>query len=368
MLHLLHSFTKLIKDINMLHKSVKIKSEEKQSQIYPAPNPYSYSLLDGIAKGLTYIPNLIFGNISGKSILPAQFAKSVGPDQQLIKNLEMKYHVEMKPYQIKTHDDAYLSSIEINCPSEEKNHPYIIEFNGNGESYTREYKLTNLANDASRLQATVIGFNYRGVEPSTSVPTSKTQLVTDGIAQVQRLLDKKVEPNRIVLYGLSLGGGIATLVAKHFHDKGIRINLFNDRSFSSISSTATRMIFRELPEAAETAIESTSYSSLSASDWEINAAKAYKTIPSQYKGYMYVADAAELKGNGGDGIIPHKSSLHEGVKDSKDQGKHCYKMFTRNSLFGHNLQRNQLIYSKDDKLTGQDIFEEFVRSVTPRRT
>jgi len=133
----------------------------------------------------------------------------------------------------------------IATPTQFKKSIFIIKFNGNGGQY--QDLLSQYGRDAQRLGKTVIGFNYRGVGNSQKTPDTFQDLITDGIAQVQRLLDNGANPEHILLDGHSLGGGIATMVVEHFHKKGHHIYLWNDRSFASISKAAAGIIAPDLP-------------------------------------------------------------------------------------------------------------------------
>ena len=78
------------------------------------------------------------------------------------------------------------------------------------------------------------------------MPESFQDLVTDGIAQVQRVLDLGANPKNITLDGLSLGGGVADLlVAYHFHQLGKQVYLWNDRSFATPFKSCSRTVFTD---------------------------------------------------------------------------------------------------------------------------
>lgn len=118
-----------------------------------------------------------------------------------------------------THDGAHLDTFEVRHRPQESIDPkyqkYIINLVGNGMCY--EHIIDDIKEDSKALKANVIGFNLRGVGQSTGKAKSSEDLVADGIAQVQRLLDQGVSPQNITLKGHSLGAGVASLVAQHFH-------------------------------------------------------------------------------------------------------------------------------------------------------
>lgn len=195
---------------------------------------------------------------------------------------------------VRTHDGADLDTFEINCRATPNTDitdaPYIVFFNGNGTLY--EQTLRAALDTAQDLECNIVSFNYRGVNRSTGHPQSPQDLVTDGIAQVQRLIDMRVPAEAITLHGRSLGGAIASLTAKHFHDRGYHINIFNERSFSSLTNVVVGLIRRTGNSGYR---ESTAGKILGwiaypfirfgigLVDWEINAGDAYQSIPEEYR-------------------------------------------------------------------------------------
>jgi acetyl esterase/lipase len=215
--------------------------------------------------------NKAVGELAGGAVLPAQnrFVKNIqsentqaSPSQTCKKYTEIgrddngkiiyiPHTVELegknltyKECTVITHDGAHLDTFEIKHSSQNEIDPqhqkYIINLVGNGMCY--EEIIPAMQRDANDLEANVVGFNFRGVSQSTSRAKSKDDLVIDGIAQVQRLLEQGVSPQNIILKGHSLGAGVASLVALHFHQLGQPINLFNSRSFSSITNVLTGAI------------------------------------------------------------------------------------------------------------------------------
>ncbi|MBA3660300.1 MAG: alpha/beta hydrolase [Gammaproteobacteria bacterium] len=321
----------------------------------------------------------------GQCILPAQARAEKTIETRQLQSLADAYRVLVQRGMITTADGTNLDTIQITpnstfSSSVAEKH-YIIKFNGNGMLY--QDVLANCARDADQLQATVIAFNYRGVGSSSGIPKSIEDLVNDGIAQVQRLLDHGVDAKKITLDGLSLGGAVATLVAKHFHDQKQRVYLWNDRSLSSISKAATGLfLLSDLPPMLQDTSAALTHSSFSlalkSSKWEVNVADAYQRIPQAYKGYMVVAkksdpsDTNKLQSNG-DGVIHPTASLHAAVKvkEKSDHASTCHKMLAQHSIFvggqtkqlgGHNLARDQLISKDNPTETGQHVFENFIRN------
>lgn len=241
----------------------------------------------------------------------------------------------LESLKVTTHDGASLDTLQI-TPSSLVNKPdiekkFIINFVGNAMSY--EDVIEEIKNNAKALNRVVIGFNLRGVKKSTGQAKSKDDLVTDGIAQVQRLLDAGVPSQNITLKGHSLGGALATMVAHHFHQQGRPLYLFNDRSFSSITNFVVGQIrtagtgtghketfgMKLLGWIAKPFIKL----GVSLVKWEINADDAYKGIPEAFKEYILVRskksarEASAEQTPVDDSVITHYASLHHALKSER---------------------------------------------------
>lgn len=330
---------------------------------YEAPNPYP-------TRSFFSIFSSVFSSKSiGKLVLPAQWREPTTLSTETLEGFAQSNELVIQGGYIGTYDGAVLDSIEIK-PQVEISKPqseqyYIVKFNGNGMQY--QDALNNFAYDARRLNVSVIGFNYRGVGNSMKTPDTFQDLVTDGIAQVQRLLDSGVESKKITLDGLSLGGGVATMVAAHFHKIGKPVYLWNDRSFATISKAAAGMVAPEsdgiFGNACGTSLETSSWSLMAPAGWDADVAQAYNSIPAGYKGHMYVAKQSDK--SYGDGVIAHRASLHKGVKQYENaQGIETgHKVYAQSRMFGggHNMQRTDLVSAENQRFSGQHVFETFVR-------
>lgn len=324
--------------------------------IYPAPKPHS--TLGNFAKkiapriffpplilidGLRFCVNKAFGSILSKQILPAQtkkFARVNDKFKAELLALNQSKVLQSKSIKVKTYDGAELDTLEIrnkkqqSLPSNQQQ--YIIHFMGNASCYAEFLK--DMQDDANRLKCNVIGFNYRGVFNSKGKAKSANDLVTDGIAEVQRLLDCGVSPKNIILKGFSLGGGISTLVAKHFYDQGITINLFNSRSYSSITNVVvgrfetayeskTPKAYPEtlIRKVLGTLMKPIVKFALYLTEWDIPAGKAYQKLPEGHKDYIVVRSSkAERKDKTtviDDAVIPHSASLHMALQKERRKEK-----------------------------------------------
>jgi hypothetical protein len=328
---------------------------------YQAKNPYMQSnSWQEWFKNIFSFSNEYLGNL----VLPAQ-SLSADAENENLEQLALQNQVVINIGFIKTHDDAILDTIqitpEITDTSDISKQYFIVKFLGNGMQYAD--LLPKIIDDANNLNTTVIAFDYRNVGSSKKAPRKFQDLVTDGIAQIYRLLDLGADPSKILLDGLSLGGAVATMTAKYCHDHGFKVYLWNDRSFAALSK-ASAGLFAPITHSlssdlAFTSLESTTWSTMAPLGWEIDVAKAYLTIPAQYKNYMVVARKSAK--SYGDGVIHHKASLHYSVKEKEKMTvKTGHKVYAEGFFSGHNMQRSDLISKSDPSKTGQHLFEEFV--------
>ncbi|MBL7480582.1 protein SidB [Legionella bononiensis] len=246
--------------------------------------------------------------------------------------------ISCEQHKVITHDGAELDTFEVTPESQKKVEPkyqkYIINFVGNGMCY--EDIVDEMQQDAVDLDANIVGFNLRGVGQSSSRALSKDDLVTDGIAQVQRLLDQGVSPQNITLKAHSLGAGIGSLVANHFHQLGQPINIFNSRSFSNITDFLVGHARLEKNEAGDAVGHKESFGgkilgwifkpivklAVMLANWEIDAIDAFKNIPKEYREYIVVRSRKEIRENRiDDPVIPHYASIHKGLSDERKAEK-----------------------------------------------
>lgn len=300
---------------------------------------------------LKIITNKLFGGLLGRIILPAQNLPKQNLDNLHIEGV--KYNV----IKVKTHDGAILDTIELLTDKQSQldinNKKYIINMCGNNGCY--ENKTAEMERDAANLQCNIIGFNYRGVQNSTGKTTSKDDLVTDSIAQVQRLLDQGVPSRNIALKGYSLGAAVASLVANHFHQQGKPIYIFNDRSFSSLTNTIVGWVRagKNLHNSGHletttgiilgTILKPLIKLVLAMNKWEISAADAFKEIPPPYRQYMTVRTERENRTDKtpDDAMITHYASMHLALKAERRAKKTLIK--NRISMIsGLNINSDQL--------------------------
>ena len=95
-------------------------------------------------------------------------------------------------------------------------------------------------------QLSVLVYDYQGYGMSEGTPTTKN-VCEDGIAAYEFLIkEKSVEPEKIVLYGESLGGGISC----HIADSNKCAAIILQSTFSSLPSVGKKvfLVFRAVPK------------------------------------------------------------------------------------------------------------------------
>lgn len=341
---------------------------------YTAKDPYSrptnqsfFSSYSSLCSPFTNSYDKYTARVS-KLVLYAQ-----NHEPQCIEPAFSEHEYEVDTGVVRTHDGAVLDTFQITPRSIASipiiNRGYIVKFNGNNTLLETEYD--KFARDARRTNSTVIGFDYRGVGRTSKLtpPKCLQDLVTDGIAQVQRLLDQEINSENITLDGMSLGGAVATLVAYHFHHKKQPVYLWVDRSFSSLSKVGAAMyapaMHPYLDPVTLGLLRAPVWVLSKSSGWEEDIASAYLAIPSEYKAYMTVAKKSNKTGSKGDEIILPAGSLHKAVK-YKEAKRTGHTMISA-ELDGHNVPRQWLISKKDPKKNGQQIYEEFIQRKSSRK-
>lgn len=321
-------------------------------------------------------PGVLFSAFNSKlrkMILPSlTYPSQVVPAEQL-SQVEESHEVRISQGWVKTYDGAELATLQFE-PSRFKQKSsnerrYVVRFFGNKGALEYGDKIEICARDAKKLDATVICFNYRGVVSSKKPPVIFHDVVIDGIAQVQRLLDLGIDSKNIKLDGISFGGAVATKTAAYFHRRSLPVYLWNDRSFSSLYLTALYMYFPSSPgwlnELSAKMLTPVFKGILSSAGWGGDVVPDYMEIPNDYKAHMVVAKKS--KHSAGDRVIWHPASLYKSVRPhEKKLGYHTsYKVVTRSaeSHCGHGKMRHRLFHKKNREQTGQDLYEAFVRGV-----
>lgn len=290
---------------------------------------------------IKFLINKLAGAKLGNLMLPAQnnhFSTTKEELDKIWMEAQRNKNIDIEELSVVTYDHANLDTFQIKPKANKflatQEQPFIVNFIGNAMTY-REI-LDEMVEDAQVLSSNVIGFDYRGVMHSSGKPKSANDLVTDGIAQVQRILDSGANPEKIMLKGHSIGAGIATLVAKHFHDLGINVNVFNGRSFSSFTNAAVghiRTLHTRTGHGETFGWKILGYLAmpiiklaLLLTKWEIDVAAAFKSLPATHKEYYCVRSSKAQRAVHGshikdDAVITHYGSLHMALKFQRSQLK-----------------------------------------------
>lgn len=281
---------------------------------------------------IKWMANALAGEALGKLILPAaydpklkekldEFRQSL--PQRLSTMTGANPQQSFRFLTLNTAQGVPLDALQLSYSSSNK---YIIYFRSENECFEHPDVLDEMVRDSQNRKCNVIAFNYRGIndsgkrEDNSVKPTSAKDLVNDGMAMVQYLLNRKIPSNNITLKGISLGGTLTTLVAKECHKNGDRINVIAGESVSNMTRYVVGLI-RAVGENLKIKYPSFIGSllknvfnilgylsmpfikwTLTSTQWEMKAAKAYKQLPRDNKDYFLVKN---------DGTIPDWSSLHK---------------------------------------------------------
>lgn len=207
-------------------------------------------------------------------------------------------------FSLEAADGSVTDSLEVCQPAEKakqiEDRKFIIACMARTQPYIAT--MSEFKSTAEKTDATVISFNYRGVDHSKGIVWTQENMVNDVLAQVQRLRDMGVPAENIGLEGMCAGALVATLAAAHLHERGDKVHLFNERAPRSIFWLTIGFI---LPDAQSSYWNPMTYIRyfvagvvgliiapfIWLAGWEMNAEKAWDRIPFEYKDYSYVRDA-----------------------------------------------------------------------------
>lgn len=276
---------------------------------------------------------------------------------------------------------------------------YIIFFNGNNSFFELRHRFIEYCKIAKQLDIQAVIFNYRGVGKSTGDVKNAICLKEDGIAMVDNLLSKGVPPENIILFGHSLGGGVASVVAEHFFDKGLHLSLFNSRSFSTLTYAATYLFPASVKMKITLNRNNSKFYNLffgnrviskcitflkniiyiyptyyfikfvfKYTDWEIDALSAYKKIPFERKsGIIVYSHPNEMNENTyvDDEVIAAEASMVKGmvslddIDNNVDKTKIERVRAIQYYIGGHDASYQDLVSAVDGKKTAEKIIIDF---------
>lgn len=328
-----------------------------RSSNYEARNPYGSPKVEAksLLSSISSISSISSSERFGRLYVPAQERAQHAIAEEEILRVEDVFNVQVEHITVETHDHALLDTVQITprLPGEEVDY-CVIKFNGNGGFYQDMFQ--QMAEDAVRLQSIIVGFNYRNVNLSEKAPLQFIDLQTDGIAQLNRVLDLRIPANHITLDGVSLGGSVATSTAAFAHGFQNQVYLFNDRSFSTLTKAAVGILAPHSNLGGGILTASVAPAN-ALTGWSKDVAADYNTVPAKFKSYMYI----EPTDASADGVIAHQASLHVGVEPYENaRGINTAHPVLHQGLFGHNANRTDLRSTTNPKLTGRDIADELV--------
>jgi len=208
---------------------------------------------------------------------------------------------------------------------------YRIHAPGNSGNCSRFFDELETVS-ARHPELKTITYNHPGVEGSGGVTMTKDDLVNGMVAQTLHLInDEKVPANQIELSGFSIGAATAALAAEKLKAMGHEVNLFCDRTFSTIPDVMTdnipivNTIFRKLKiipgikelihYVVQPAIKYLIFKPLTwLINWDMNPARAYKNIDAKRKTLTVVKP--KLKGGSRD-LARHTDFFREGNPDTR---------------------------------------------------
>ncbi len=178
---------------------------------------YLYLILSSVI--IAYIIALIFIYFYQRNLL-------YHPSENNYQNDEIKFSYD--EIFIKVDNEIKLKSWLIN--KDLKKFKTLILFHGNaGDLSNRVYKLNGL----NKLDLNVLLVSWRGFSGNNGYPTEKN-LYKDAEAAIKWLNDKKVSNEQIILYGESLGSGVAVEMGKQNNFNSIIL----ESPFTSIENSA----------------------------------------------------------------------------------------------------------------------------------
>ena len=158
---------------------------------------YLYSIIPAII--LAYILVIIFVYFYQRNLL-------YHPSENNYQNDEVEFNYE--EVYIEVENEIKLKSWLIN--KDLKKLKTLLIFHGNaGDLSNRIYKL----NELNKLEINILLISWRGFSGNEGLPTEEN-LYEDAEAAIKWLNSKGVENNRIILYGESLGTGVAVEIGK----------------------------------------------------------------------------------------------------------------------------------------------------------
>lgn len=221
---------------------------------------------------------------------------------------KVAHKVDLNFYSLRTPDGSVLDSVEIS-EEQERTKPiserkFIVTCLPQQQNFISYIKDGRFA--AHRVGATVINFNYRGIDRSKGLVWTHANMTNDVISQVERLIALGANPSNIGIEGTSLGGSTAIIAAaklRRTHYQGLEfgydVKLYSERSFRSLSRMVSGYV---MPDADSTASKWSQFVAVAAAKafhvfftplcwlcgWLVDSGNAWIEIPEEDKSYSVV--------------------------------------------------------------------------------
>ncbi len=208
-----------------IRKAYQLKASEtnkrNESNGFPAIKGIFDRMIDYLTKP--------FGEMIGREITKVDYAK--GEKERLTEYKDYLVDNELITIEkVIGKDEAELESVLIEPSVGLHIDKVMLVCLGMGDCY--EKHLDSFRQLAEDTGVPIVAFNYRGVEESGKGVTavSKEDIIADGILMVEHLEKKGITSDNILIYGHSMGGGVAAEVYKHKKHKG---PIISESSFST---------------------------------------------------------------------------------------------------------------------------------------
>ena len=297
-------------------------------------------------------------SLANRLILPATqvFQEEVDVDtlKKQLNIVDVDVDVDVFINEVRASNNGLIETVNIvpKFYNKNKNKKIIVVFNPNGGTWQKNlYQLLTWANELNQI---VVSFNYRGVGRSSPTAESSQDLISDGIAVVNNLNLNRMNASRVILYGHSIGGAIATDVAWFFHKRDLKVKLFVDRSFKSLrkaSSDVFDQISKELYLQDKFILKMISFIPLGCcanmaiylADWDLVPYKNFDKIEDKYKYSIYIRN---------DEMFSFENNLSSTTSDANRQ----------EFVGSHNDFLENLKSVTHSEISGKDFLYEFINN------
>jgi alpha-beta hydrolase superfamily lysophospholipase len=168
--------------------------------------------------------------------IPADFAGLRAGDERYFVNVPPAPHGTASSHPVATDADSAAQRVEMWwLPHPDKNAPTLLYFHGTFRTlYQNLHKIEALR----EAGFAVLAVEYRGWGRSTPITPSEQTILADADVAWAELQRREPRANRRVLYGHSMGSGVAVDVASRLHAKSDYAALILESAISSFADVA----------------------------------------------------------------------------------------------------------------------------------